>query len=99
MQERRYQTFMLSDEPKVFGIPIVSGFPCIALTIIGLVIGYTFQAFVIGALISVVLHYKFSGYGIRFFLSVVYWRLPGEITKTTFGLRRSPASRKRFYLR
>lgn len=96
---RSYDTFMLSDEPKIFGIPIVSGLPCIGLTVIGLLIGFGFQCFVVGAVISLLLHTKFGGQGIRFFLSVIYWILPRKFTRTCFGLRRSPDSANRIYLK
>lgn len=97
--KRSYETFMLSDEPKIFGIPIVSGLPCIALTVMGLVSGYTFQFFVVGAIISFILHVKFGGQGIRLLLSIVYWTLPNKMTKSLFGLRRSPDSSHRVYLK
>jgi conjugal transfer pilus assembly protein TraL len=33
---RNYQTFMLSDEPKIAGIPLTTGLPIFVLTIVGL---------------------------------------------------------------
>ncbi|ALA26633.1 type IV conjugative transfer system protein TraL [Piscirickettsia salmonis] len=94
---RSYETFILSDEPKLFGIPIVSGLPCIALTIIGLLSGYGFQLFVVGAITSLLLHVKFGADGIRFFLSIIYWFLPSKLTRVFFW--RSPDSAHRLYLK
>ncbi|ALB24371.1 conjugal transfer pilus assembly protein TraL (plasmid) [Piscirickettsia salmonis] len=94
---RSYETFILSDEPKLFGIPIVSGLPCIALTIVGLLAGYTFQLFFIGAIASLLLHVKFGADGIRFFLSVIYWFLPSKFTRIFFW--HSPNSAYRLYLK
>ena len=94
---RSYETFLLSDEPKLFGIPIVSGFPCISLTITGLIIGYTFQFFLVGSVISFLMHVKFGGQSIRFFYSIVYWFLPRKTTR--WLLRRSPDSAHRIYLK
>lgn len=99
MSSRSYDTFMLSEEPKLFGIPIVSGLPCIGLTIIGLVIGLAFQLFLVGGALSFLLHQKFGGQGIRFFFSMIYWMLPSKITRIAFGLRRSPDSAHRIYLK
>ncbi|MCF6768422.1 type IV conjugative transfer system protein TraL [Thiotrichales bacterium 19S11-10] len=97
--QKSYETFMLSEEPKIAGIPIVSGLPCISLTVIGLILNCGFQLFVIGGFLSFILHVKFSGDGIRFFYSIIYWMLPNYITKYLFGLRRSPNSAYRVYLR
>ena len=94
---RSYKTFMLSDEPKLFGIPIISGLPCIALTIVGLMTNYTFQLFVVGVALSFAMHFTFSGKGIRIFFSVVYWKFPKK--STSLLLRRSPDSSKRIYLK
>lgn len=95
---RNYDTFMLSDEPKIFGIPIVSGLPCVAFTLIGMPFGFIYQGFVLGAIISIALHLKFNGQGIRFFLSIVYWMLPKQVSMA-FGLRRFPDSANRTYLK
>ena len=96
--ERSYETFMLSDEPKLFGIPIVSAIPCIALTVIGMFMGLIYQGFVVGAIISFALHVKFGGQGIRIFLSIVYWVLPRKVSMA-FGLIRFPDSSQRIFLK
>lgn len=95
---RTYDTFMLTDEPKLCGIPIVTALPCMGLTLVGLLVGYGFQFFAFGAAVSLVLHFKFNAQGIRFFLSMVYWMLPSVVSRAFFGLRRSPDSAKRIYL-
>ncbi|MCF6808565.1 type IV conjugative transfer system protein TraL [Thiotrichales bacterium 19S9-12] len=95
--QREYHTFMLSDEPKLFGIPIVTGLPCIGLTVIGLLTGLGISLFLFGAVISLIFHLKFGGEGIRFFYSFIYWMLPNQITKLI--LRKSPNSANRVYLR
>ncbi len=94
---RSYQTFMLSDEPKIAGIPVTTGIPVFLLTIIGLFTGYAYQLFMIGALLSVGMHYKFGGLPIRILLGVVYWSLPKCITAMVF--RASPDSAHRLYIR
>lgn len=40
---RNYQTFMLSDEPKIAGIPVTTGLPIFLLTGIGLLTGLAYQ--------------------------------------------------------
>ena len=65
---RNYQTFMLSDEPKIAGIPMTTGLPIFLLTIVGLLVGYVYQLFLIGAMLSVLMHYKFGGLPIRILL-------------------------------
>lgn len=97
--QRQYDTFRLSDEPKLFGIPVVTGLPCMTLTVVGLLTGYGYQFFLVGALLSFALHHFFGGYGIRFFFSMVYWYLPHVLTRHVFRLVRSPNSGHRVYLR
>lgn len=94
---RNYQTFLLSEEPKFFGIPILTGVPTFLLTAIGLVTGYSMQLFVLGMGISVFMHVKFGGLPIRQFWGMVYWFLPKKITFALF--RRSPDSANRLYIR
>jgi len=95
---RSYNTFMLSDEPKICGIPIITALPCAALTVLGLFIGMLYQGMVVGAILSLVMHFKFGGQGIRTFLSIAYWSLPRSVT-VFFGLRRFPDSANRIFLR
>lgn len=94
---RNYQTLMLSEEPKILGIPVTSGVPLIGLTVLGLVLGYAFELFILGALVSFYMHHKFGGLPIRQFWAIVYWSLPRELTRLVF--RRAPDSSHRFYIR
>ena len=94
---RNYQTFMLSDEPKIAGIPMTTGLPIFLLTIVGLLVGYVYQLFLIGAMLSVLMHYKFGGLPIRILLSMVYWSLPQGMTSVLF--RACPDSANRLYIR
>jgi conjugal transfer pilus assembly protein TraL len=96
--QRNYATFMLSDEPRILGIPLVIGLPCVAFTLLGLLFGYGYQGFLLGAGLSLLLHLKFNGQGLRLILAVMYWLLPEQLSKTCLGLRRSPASHQRVYL-
>lgn len=94
---RDYHTFMLSDEPKIAGIPITTGLPVFLLTGIGLLTGMTFPLFMIGAALSGLMHVKFGGLPIRILLSIVYWSLPRFLTQIFF--RTWPDSANRLYIR
>lgn len=94
---RSYQTFMLSDEPKIAGIPITTGLPIFLLTTIGLLTGYAYQLFVIGAALSVGMHFFFGGLTLRALIAVVYWSLPSKLT--CFLFRAFPDSANRLYIR
>ncbi len=94
---RSYQTFMLSDEPKIAGIPITTGLPIFLLTGIGLLTGLAYPFFMIGAALSVAMHYKFGGLPIRTLLAIVYWSLPCWLTSMLF--RAFPDSANRLYIR
>ena len=96
--ERSYQTFMLADEPKIAGIPVIMMLPCVVFTSGGMLVGLGYQGFVVGAIIALVLHFKFAGAGIRTFFSIVYWMMPHSVSMT-LGLRRFPDSSKRIFLR
>ena len=85
---RDYKTFQLSDEPKIAGIPVTTGLPVFLLTGIGLLIG---------AVLSVTMHYKFGGLPIRRLLAIVYWSLPRSTTNLLF--RAFPDSAHRLYVR
>lgn len=92
-----YKTFMLSDEPKIAGIPVTTGVPVFLLTAIGLFIGYATTFFLIGTALSLFMHFKFGGLPLRILLSIVYWSFP---TSMTFVLFRSfPNSANRLYIR
>ena len=88
---------MLSDEPKIAGIPITTGLPVFLLTGIGLVTGMATQLFMIGAALSGVMHFKFGGLPIRALLAIVYWSLPRTWTAMLF--RALPDSANRIYIR
>ncbi len=94
---RDYHTFMLSDEPKIAGIPVTTGLPVFFLTGIGLLAGTAFQLFLIGAGLSCLMHFKFGGLPIRTLLSMVYWSLPRAFTAVLF--RALPDSANRLYIR
>lgn len=94
---RDYKTYQLADEPKIAGIPVTTGLPVFLLTGIGLITGLAYQLFMIGAFLSVMMHYKFGGLPIRRLLGIVYWSLPGAITNLLF--RAFPDSANRLYVR
>ena len=94
---RNYQTFMLSDEPKIAGIPITTGLPVFLLTAIGLLTGLATTLFIIGAALSVTMHCKFGGLPIRLLLAIVYSTLPRGLTYALF--QESPDSSHRQYIR
>lgn len=92
-----YKTFMLSDEPKIAGIPIVTGIPVFFLTTIGLLIGYGPVLFVIGASLSIFMHFKFGALSLRLIFAICYWSFPP--TMTQFIFRAFPNSAHRRYVR
>ena len=94
---RDYQTFMLSDEPKIAGIPITTGLPVFLLTAVGLITGFATTLFIIGAVLSLAMHLKFGGLPIRLLLAIVYWTLPRALTQVLFGS--FPDSAHRIYIR
>ena len=94
---RDYHTFKLSDEPKLFGVPITTGLPVFCLTGMGLITGMATQLFLIGAALSALMHVKFGGLPIRGLFAIVYWSLPKPFTKALF--RSFPNSAHRLYLR
>lgn len=94
---RDYRTFMLSDEPKIAGIPLATGLPVFLLTGVGMLTGFVSQLFLIGAVLSIVMHYKFGGLTMRALLSVVYWSLPATFTGMMF--RAFPNSANRLFVR
>ena len=94
---RNYQTFMLSDEPKIAGIPITTGLPIFLLTTLGLLTGLVTTLFMIGAVLSITMHVKFGGLPIRLLLAIVYWTLPRGFTQALF--RAFPDSAHRLYIR
>ena len=94
---RNYKTLMLSDEPKIAGIPITTGIPVFVLTAIGLVTGLATTLFIIGAALSVAMHVKFGGLPIRLLLAIVYSTLPRAMTYALFPA--SPDSSHRQYIR
>lgn len=95
--ERNYKTFMLSDEPKIAGIPVTTGLPVFLLTGIGLLTGLAFQLFLIGSALSFGMYYQFGGLPLRIILSMIYWSLPKVMTKPLF--RAFPNSADRQYIR
>lgn len=92
-----YQTFVLSDEPKLIGIPITTGIPVLLLTTIGLLTGHALPLFIAGAISSLLMHYQFGGLPIRQFWGVIYWSLPRFLT--VFLFQKSPNSANRLYIR
>ena len=88
---------MLSDEPKIAGIPITTGLPVFLLTAIGLLTGLATTLFIIGAALSVTMHCKFGGLPIRLLLAIVYSTLPRGLTYALF--QESPDSSHRQYIR
>ncbi len=94
---KNYKTFMLSDEPKIFGIQITSGLPVFLLTAIGLCTGYAPQLFIVGAVLSFIMSWCFGGLPIKYFYSVLYWYLPKKVTCVMF--KGSPDSANRVYMR
>lgn len=93
---RDYRTFMLSDEPKIAGIPVTTGLPVFILTGFGFFIGYVYQLFVIGAVLSAAMHYIYGGLPIRILLAMAYWSLPKSLTGLIF--RAFPDSSIRQYI-
>lgn len=93
---RNYRTFMLSDEPKIVGIPITTGLPVFILTALGFLMGYVYQLFVIGAVLSVAMHYIYGGLPIRILLAMAYWSFPKSLTRLIF--RAFPDSSVRQYI-
>lgn len=91
-----YSTFMLSEEPRIAGIPLTTGLPVYLLTGIGLLIGYGPQLFVIGAVLSFIMHVKFGGLPLRILLGIMYWSLPYAMTRIIF--RAFPNSAYRIYV-
>lgn len=94
---RNYHTFMLSDEPKIAGIPITTGLPVFLLTAIGLFTGMSTTLFIIGAVLSIAMHMCFGGLPIRMLLALVYWFLPRGLTQVLF--RACPDSACRLYIK
>jgi conjugal transfer pilus assembly protein TraL len=94
---RNYKTFMLSDEPKIAGIPMTTSLPVFLLTGIGLLTGMSTTLFAIGASLSFAMHVKFGGLPIRLLLSIVYWTLPRGVTYLLFPS--SPDSSHRLFVR
>ncbi|CZK51124.1 putative conjugative transfer protein TraL [Legionella pneumophila] len=87
---------MLSEEPRIAGIPLTTGLPVYLLTGIGLLIGYAPQLFVIGAVLSLIMHVQFGGLPLRVLLGIIYWFLPHAITTLIF--RSFPNSAHRIYV-
>jgi conjugal transfer pilus assembly protein TraL len=94
---RDYTTFKLADEPKLLGVSVLSSIPAILFTLLGLFFGQALPMLVIGCLIGVFMHLKFAIKGLRYFYSVLYWSLPGWITRII--LPNSPDSSVRVYKR
>lgn len=94
---KSYKTLSLSDEPKLFGIPIVTGIPLIVLTGLGVLFGYGFQGLIVGGALSWVMQSQFGGVPIKQFFAILYWYLPREMTSVLF--KASPDSAHRFYIR
>lgn len=94
---KSYRTFILSDEPKIFGIPVTTGIPVVFLTVIGLLTGYSMQLFIVGVAISFIMHSVFGGLPIRQFFAIIYWSLPRILTVCLF--RASPDSANRLYIK
>ena len=91
---RTYQTFMLSDEPRIAGIPLTTGIPVFLCTFVGMLIGYAYQLFLVGSILSVIMHFQFGVTGIRFFLSIIYWSLPRALTCLIFRAASHSANRQ-----
>ncbi|HHU0006921.1 type IV conjugative transfer system protein TraL [Legionella pneumophila serogroup 1] len=91
-----YSTFMLSEEPRIAGIPLTTGLPVYLLTGIGLLIGYAPQLFVIGAILSLIMHVQYGGLPLRVLLGMIYWSLPHAMTTIIF--RSFPNSAHRIYV-
>jgi len=91
-----YATFMLSEEPRIAGIPLTTGIPVYVSTGIGLLIGYAPQLFLIGAVLSLIMHFKFGGLPLRVLLGIMYWSLPYAMTNALF--RAFPDSANRIYV-
>jgi len=94
---KNYRTFMLTDEPKIFGIQITSGLPVFLLTAIGLLTGYAPQLFMLGAVLGFIMNWYFGGLPIKYFYSIIYWYLPKKLTWLMF--KGSPDSSNRLYMR
>ena len=97
MMNRNYKTFILSDEPKIAGIPIATGLPVFSLTILGMLVGHVPELFMIGAVMSFFMHHKFGGLVMRTLLLMIHWSLPKGLTGLIF--RAFPDSAHRIYVR
>lgn len=97
MMNRNYRTFLLSDEPKIAGIPIATGLPVFSLTVLGMLVGHVPELFMIGAVMSFFMHHKFGGLVMRTLLLMIYWSLPQGLTGLLF--RAFPNSANRVYVR
>jgi conjugal transfer pilus assembly protein TraL len=79
--EKSYKTFRLSEEPRVFGVPIVTAVPVVLLTLAGLISGNAPTFFMIGGSISLLIHVTMGKSPFKKLLGYVYWYLPHFITK------------------
>lgn len=95
--ERDYKTFMLSSEPKIAGIPVMTGLPLLVLTLMGFITGHIASLFVLGTVLSLIIHFQFGGLSFRKLLALLYWSFPYFLT--CFLFREFPDSSHRIYLR
>ncbi len=94
---KSYKTFILSDEPRWFGIPVISALPVLSLTVFGLLINKTWPLFIIGFIISLIVHFTCASQGIKYFLSLMYWHLPNSISSIIFN--KFPQACNRIYMK
>lgn len=95
--EKSYRTFRLSEEPRLFGVPIVTATPCVLLTLAGLITGCAPTMFLIGGSISLIIHLTLGKSPFKKLIGIVYWYLPHFITRGL--LRNVPDSAFRKYKR
>lgn len=95
--EKSYRTFRLSEEPRLFGVPVVTAAPCVFLTLIGLITGCAPTMFLIGGSISLMLHLTLGKSPFRKLIGIAYWYLPYFVTSIL--LRSAPDSALRKYKR
>lgn len=82
--KKDYKTILLSNEPKIFGFPLLTVLPIVLLTLIGLLFQEAYKGMMIGFAISASIHFMGGDKSFRVLLSLIYHHSPKELNNLLF---------------
>lgn len=93
-----YHTVILTAEPRIFGLPLLTVLPLVVLVLIGLAFSNNvFNWMVAGFIASGAVHFTHGDKAFRVIVGIIYSHCPREVTQVLF--RRWPDPAHRLFLK